>query len=89
MEEGEAQAGARGFTHYVHPTILHWEDRNTEWSGKRDKISIQLQVVEIESGNIIDATMLDGKSKLATFGGDHPEELLAKPLAQYAELLCP
>ena len=89
LEDGKIQARAHGFTHYVHPTILHWEDRATEWSGKRDKISIRLQVVEIEAGQIIDATTLDGKSKWASFGGDPTEELLTKPLTQYASQLCP
>ena len=88
LEEGVEQAKARGFTHYIHPTILHWEDRATEWSGKRDKISILIQVVDAGSGQTIDSTTLNGKSKLATFGGDHPQELLPEPLAGYAAGLC-
>jgi hypothetical protein len=33
--------------------------------------------------------VVGGKSKLATFGGDRPEHLLPKPLADYAAVLFP
>lgn len=89
LDDGVAQARSRGFTYYLHPTILHWEDRATEWSGKRDKISIRLQVIEIETGRTVSAVTIEGKSKWATFGGDHPQELLADPLTEYAKKLCP
>lgn len=89
IEEGMAQARVRGFTHFLQPTVLHWEDRATEWSGKRDKISIRLQVIELETGKELNSLVIDGKSKWATFGGDHPEDLLDVPLKRFAEQICP
>ena len=88
LDEGVEHTKALGLTHYVHPTIQHWEDRATEWSGKRDKISILLQVVDVGSGEMIDSMTLNAKSKSATFGGDHPQELLPKLLDEYVSGLC-
>jgi hypothetical protein len=32
------QGKAASASYYVVPEILYWEDRNTEWSGKKDVI---------------------------------------------------
>jgi hypothetical protein len=31
----------------------------------------------------MDSVIIKGKSGLATFGGDHPQDLLAKPVSAY------
>ncbi|NCF25983.1 MAG: DUF4823 domain-containing protein [Gammaproteobacteria bacterium] len=41
----------------------------------------------MSTGEVIDSALIDGKSKWATFGGDHPQDLLEKPLADYARSL--
>ena len=71
----------------VVPEILHWEDRNTEWSGIKDKIEIKLVVYDAATGNELASTIIAGKSKWATFGGDHPQDLLPEPLKRYVESL--
>ena len=71
----------------LQPTILHWEDRRTEWSGKPDRITIRLEIVNVATGHSIDTTVISGKSKWATFGGDHPQDLLLEPLEKYADVL--
>jgi hypothetical protein len=58
----------RGY--YVVPQILHWEDRATEWSGIPDKIEVKITVYNAESNNRVASTIINGKSKWATFGGD-------------------
>lgn len=65
------------------PEILHWEDRNTEWSGKKDKLEIKLSIYKADPVEIVASTVLAGKSKWATFGGDHPQDLLPDPLNEY------
>lgn len=37
-DELQVAAVDGGFAYLVLPTLLHWEDRATEWSGKRDQI---------------------------------------------------
>ncbi|MBW5820707.1 DUF4823 domain-containing protein [Yersinia enterocolitica] len=73
--------------YYAVPQILHWEDRATEWSGKPDIIAIKITVYNAASDNIISSTIINGKSKWATFGGDHPQDLLAKPVSEYISSL--
>lgn len=75
------------FNYYVIPQILHWEDRATTWSGKPDIIEVKISVYDSQSGNILASTIIKGKSKWATFGGDHPQDLLTEPLDEYVESL--
>jgi len=75
----------RGY--YVVPQILHWEDRATEWSGKPDRIEIKITVYNAESNNRVASTIISGKSKLASLGGDHPQDLLPEPVNGYISSL--
>jgi len=74
------------FTYYVLPAILHWEDRATEWSGKKDKISIKITVYD-NRRKVVASQIISGKSKSLTFGGDHPQDLLAAPITAYVQSL--
>jgi len=87
IKENSAAARSAHLQYLVQPTILHWEERATEWSGKPDRISVRLELIEVSSGATLDTTVLSGKSKWATLGGDHPQELLPEPLSGYANAL--
>lgn len=76
---------SRGY--YVVPNILHWEDRATEWSGIPDRIEIKITVYNAETNNRVASTIISGKSKWATFGGDHPQDLLPAPVNAYISSL--
>ncbi len=73
--------------YYVVPQILHWEDRATEWSGIPDKIEVKITVYNANSDNVVSSSILSGRSKWATFGGDHPQDLLAEPVNNYVATL--
>lgn len=75
----------RGY--YVIPQILHWEERATEWSGIPDKIEVKITIYNAESDNRVASTIISGKSKWATFGGDHPQDLLPEPVNAYISSL--
>lgn len=75
------------FNYYVVPEILHWEERATEWSGLPDRITVQISIYEHGTWNEISSTHITGKSKWATLGGDHPQDLLPKPLNDYVSNL--
>ncbi|HYD01943.1 MAG TPA: DUF4823 domain-containing protein [Phycisphaerales bacterium] len=83
-DAGMASAASGGFTHYIEPTIMNWEDRATEWSGKLDAISVRLVLFEVPSRRQIDTVVIHGNSKWMTFGGDHPQDLLPEPMGKYA-----
>lgn len=71
----------------VFPIIEHWEDRVTEHSGIPDRIFIKILVTNVVSGERIDSVEISGKSKVFTFGGDHPQDLLNKPVHEYFKSL--
>ncbi|PIF21303.1 DUF4823 domain-containing protein [Candidatus Pantoea floridensis] len=71
----------------VVPQILHWEDRATEWSMKRDKLEVKISVYKASNLTLINSTILNGESKLVTWGGDHPQDLLAEPINNYVSQL--
>ena len=80
------QSSSGHYEYYVVPQILHWEDRATEWSGKKDKIEIKISVYSTGTAPIA-SQVINGKSKWATFGGDHPQDLLPKPINEYVTSL--
>jgi hypothetical protein len=71
----------------IYPTILHWEERATEWSGKPDRISVKIEIINIQTGDLVDSVKIKGESKWATFGGDHPQDLLPEPIEKYVASL--
>lgn len=80
---------ARGLSFLVFPTILHWEDRATEWSSKPDRVEVKIDVVEAATGSTVDTVLICGVSGIATLGGDHPQDLLPNPIAKYLDELIP
>ncbi|XHF32918.1 DUF4823 domain-containing protein [Pseudomonas chlororaphis] len=71
--------------YYVVPEILHWEDRATEWSGIPDRIEVKLVIYGAKGDEPLASTVVSGKSKWLTFGGDHPQDLLQKPIESYVK----
>lgn len=85
--KAKSSAALGHYKYLFYPTIVHWEDRATEWSAKADKVSVNIAVIDVESGEQISSASIDGQSGLATFGGDHPQDLLPEPITKYiAEL---
>lgn len=87
FEDAVSQAQRADQDVLIFPTILHWEDRATEWSMIPDKVEIKLDVVNLRTGDVISAGVIKGSSGLATFGGDHPQDLLPEPVAEFVSSL--
>lgn len=77
----------KNVSYLFYPQILEWEDRATEWSGKPDKVSIKIRVVDIKSNKKISSIVLKSNSSWFTLGGDHPQDLLEKPISDYINSL--
>lgn len=73
------KAASKNANYLIYPTILHWEDRATEWSGIPDKVQVKISVVDVKSQSEVKSGIIDGKSGIFTFGGDHPQDLLPEP----------
>jgi len=86
--EAAREAAIKGGQNYlVYPSILHWEDRATEWSMIPDKVEIKIEVIDVATGDAIASTIVKAKSGIATFGGDHPQDLLPKPIEEFVSSL--
>lgn len=87
LEQSLASAKRVGAHYLVAPAILHWEHRRTEWSGIPNQSSIKIGVLDVTTGQTIEGAVISGKSGLATFGGDTPQGLLPKPVAEFVNSL--
>lgn len=76
-----------GARYLVYTEILHWEDRQTAWSGMPDRILLRLSVIDTRGGVAVDSAELKGTSRWFTFGGDDPKDLVAVPANQYVASL--
>ncbi|MGP1717027.1 MAG: DUF4823 domain-containing protein [Methylophilus sp.] len=83
FNEALATARETGKNYLVYPTILQWEDRATEWSGIPDKVEVKVEVIDATTASTVTSAVVKGKSGLATFGGDHPQDLLPKPVEKF------
>ena len=86
-KEAFAKARANNISYVFEPIILHWEDRATEWSGRPDRITIKIVVWDPVTEKALSTSVERASSKWATFGGDHPQNLLPKLLATFSNRL--
>lgn len=87
FNETRELASKNGKKYLIYPTILHWEDRATEWSVIPDKVEVKIEIISGATGNAISSVVINGKSGLATFGGDHPQDLLPEPIEEFVSTL--
>lgn len=87
QEQALQSARLGGHDYLVLPTLLHWEDRATEWNFMRDKVQVRIEVVDVFSGQVEDSAVVEGKSGIVTLGGDHPQDLLPEPIDDYVQSL--
>lgn len=80
-------AKSKNASYLFYPQILAWEDRATEWSGKPDKVTVKIRVVDVKSNKNISSILLKSNSSWWTLGGDHPQDLLEKPISDYINSL--
>jgi hypothetical protein len=71
------------YEYVAFPTIMKWEDRATEWTGVRDKLALKIDLVSVETGQVIRSTTVDAKGKWMTDGDEAPQDLLAEPVDKF------
>jgi len=87
FDEARDTALSNNWGYLVYPIILHWEDRATGWSGISDRVEVKIEVVEAATDRSVASAVIKGNSGLATFGGDHPQDLLPKPIEEFVSSL--
>jgi len=78
-------AKAKKCTYLIFPRITHWEDRATEWSGRRDKMELVVKVIRVEDGVVVKNATISGISRFLTLGGTHPQDLLKDPVDEFVQ----
>ncbi|GIU05207.1 MULTISPECIES: DUF4823 domain-containing protein [unclassified Shewanella] len=79
-EACNAQLEKNQDAYLVKPKILHWEDRETQWSFRPDVVEIQLSVIDMETGKEVRSTIYRAKSRVIQFfAGTSPEDILERP----------
>lgn len=73
---------AKEAKYVVTPEILHYEDRNTPWSGRLDQITVKISVYLVEDGSMVQSSMITANNQVATFVDNRPMVLIYKPLAE-------
>jgi len=48
---------------------------------------VKVELVDVATDTPLDTGIIKGKSKWATFGGDHPQDLLPKPVEEFVSSL--
>jgi hypothetical protein len=85
--DGLETARTNQWNYFVYPSILRWEDHATDLSGLRDKIEVKIEVADTATGEILHATVLRGRSRWFSDGGDTPKDLLPEPVQNYVSSL--
>lgn len=89
ISEAQARqdARSRGTQFLIYMLILNWEERVTAWSGKPDRLEVEIRLIDVNRNKMLEAVIVKGNSKFLTLGGDHVEDLLAKQFYDYAASL--
>ncbi|HZB52543.1 MAG TPA: DUF4823 domain-containing protein [Reyranella sp.] len=80
----ELLAAARnaGAGYLVIPSITHWEQRATEWSGIPSRVSMSLTVVDTQTGAEVRSALLESRSAVMTMIRPNPDNLAQEMIDQ-------
>lgn len=78
-----AQSFGKGYI--VYPKITYWEDNNTPWNTKRDKITVEVVLVDAVNVQVLGKSTLNGKSSPFVFKNDTPAAILPELTKRYVE----
>ena len=77
VDRQELLAAARktGAGYLAIPSIAHWEQRATEWSGIPSRVSVALAIIEVDTGLELRSSLLESRSATMTLVRPNPENL--------------
>ncbi len=80
---GVAQRIKAGYLMQV--AVKKWEDHNTPWSTIRDKVVLEVVVMDTANKGVVRRDIVDGKSTTWTFKNNTPDVILPDMMQQYVE----
>ena len=76
--EATKKSNEQGANYLISPTILHWEDRLTVWSGFRDKVKVGLRFIRLSPYQVVSSNEFESRNNSLTFFNTHPQDLLGR-----------
>ncbi len=76
-----------GFGYIVMPVIAHWEHRATAWSGIPSRASVGVSVLDGQTGDKLQSSSLEGRSRIVSWTSTSPESLLPDMITGYVNAL--
>lgn len=52
-----------------------------------EKVDVKVDVVNVRTADVTSSGIIKGSGGLATWGGDHPQDLLPEPVAEFVSSL--
>jgi hypothetical protein len=80
-------ARAKGAAYLIAPGILRWEDWNTRVSGRSDQVALEIAVLDVATGEIIERGVVKGTNGIPEVGSERPQLLLPIPVRDYVDSL--
>lgn len=87
LDEALDSARQIGAQYLVYPNILRWEDRATEWSGRRDRLQLKVDLIDLSTSRVAFSREISATGKWMTDGGDTPIDLLGEPAEEFVNAL--
>lgn len=87
LTEAIDRARSGQLEYVLYPEITRWEDRATEWSGRRDRLAIKADLIDLATSRVVFSREIEATGKWMTDGGETPRNLLDDPAQQYANAL--
>jgi hypothetical protein len=81
------QARAKNAAYLIAPGILRWEDWNTRVSGKSDQVELEIAVIEVATGQIVERGVVKGTNGIPDNASERPQLLLPLPVGDYVDTL--
>lgn len=87
LEDAKEEARKQKADILIYPVIVHWEDRNTYWSGLRDKVRINVIVYSLSNDKTLDKSSLYATNSRFTYINARPENRLKTIINPYVKQL--
>jgi hypothetical protein len=71
-----AAARSVGARYLVVPSIAHWEQRATEWSGVPSRVSLGMATIDVATGHELRSGFLESRSAVMTLVRPNPDALV-------------